>query len=227
MKQEVFKPGQKVGKCTFIKRTKNRYAMFRCECGKEFESFIPHVRREKTVSCGCAHLIKYKKGQKIGNMIYLYELEPYHAPNGTTNRRAAFKCECGEVVTAVIGQVKSGQIRSCGCFKKSGDISRKHGLWLDDNYGRWLGMIERCYNPKCKGYKYYGARGISVCDKWREDPTNYIDYIMSLPGANDDKLCTIDRVDNDGNYEPGNLRWADYYTQANNKRPRGTVICNH
>lgn len=99
------------------------------------------------------------------------------------------------------------------------DMIRKrqmHGLSNTALYNRWEGMIGRCYNTNNTYYHNYGGRGIEICDKWRYNYKSFYDYVTQLPNYN--LNLTIDRIDNDGNYEPGNIRWVDRYEQVQNQR---------
>ena len=95
----------------------------------------------------------------------------------------------------------------------------KHGLINHSLYSRWCNIKTRCYNPNHNSYKDYGGRGIQVCNEWIEDFKTFYDYVTALPNAMEPGF-TLDRIDNDGNYEPGNLRWADRETQNANARMR-------
>lgn len=167
--------------------------------------------------------IEYKKGQVLGECIYLHEVKGTNA-----NRSALFKCRCGNEFTAQISNVKNYNTKSCGCVhknyttsmknKKCPAINYKHGMSGHPLYYIWASMKARCFNSSHKSYGNYGGRGIAVCDEWRNDFKAFLDYVKSLPNYNNGKF-TLDRIDNDGNYEPGNVRWATWGEQVKNRRP--------
>ncbi len=90
-------------------------------------------------------------------------------------------------------------------------------MWTDPVYGTWQGMKGRCLNPTDRQYRNYGGRGISVHSDWRDDFPAFRDWVEANLGKRPEGY-SLDRIDNDGNYEPGNLRWASARTQAGNRR---------
>ena len=84
----------------------------------------------------------------------------------------------------------------------------------------WVALKQRCFNPNNKQYHNYGGREITVCDSWTEKPAGFVNFINDI-GRRPDPALSIDRINNDGNYEPGNVRWADAYTQRINQRKKG------
>lgn len=127
-------------------------------------------------------------------------------------RYGIFKCFCGKEFEAIMSNIKRGHTKSCGCLKTNIDkiIHRLSGHRL---YGVWNDMLRRCNNSNSKAYKYYGERGISVCERWYLLENFIEDMFPTFKEG-----LTLDRIDVEGNYEPNNCRWATKSVQSRNKQ---------
>jgi hypothetical protein len=163
-------------------------------------------------------------GDRFGKLTVVAEVEARRPPNGAPQRRFRCRCDCGTEILATGGHLRSGHTLSCGCIRmegarKQGHQNRLHGeaAAQTPEYLVWKSMFTRCDNPRAHNFRYYGARGITICASWRESFSSFLRDVGRRPSPNH----SIDRYpDNDGNYEPGNVRWATDAEQNANKRRR-------
>jgi hypothetical protein len=156
---------------------------------------------------------RFSVGDRFGRLVIIS-----HAAD-----KALCKCDCG--TEKLIGKdgMRDGRIVSCGCFHKerTSAANSKHRLCESGAYASWDAMIQRCTNPKTKKYAYYGGRGISVCAQWLSSFEQFHSDMGDRPIG-----MTIDRRETNGNYEPGNCKWATKSEQALNKRQRFMWVVN-
>jgi len=125
--------------------------------------------------------------------------------------RWLFACDCGKETTTLATHARSGHTRSCGCLWR--ESTTKHGESRSTEHQTWRGMHARCTDPSATGWSMYGARGIKVCDRWSS-----FDNFLADMGRKPSPELTLDRIDSNGDYEPGNCRWATLEQQSTNRR---------
>lgn len=201
---------------------------FRCDCGKEVAIEKTSVVLGRTKSCGCYNKsfhskekIRIKRGDVFGKLTVL---EYAHTKNNEKYYKCV--CSCGNCCIKRKKYLLYAPTCSCGCLKleslRKNQLKncKKHGLSKTKLYRRWCNIKNRCYDTKNIEYFSYGGRGISMCDEWKNNFKSFYDWSV-LNGWDENcsrKLCSIDRINPNGNYEPSNCRWTTMKVQNNNRR---------
>ena len=166
-------------------------------------------------------------GQRFGRLTVIEYAGTLVTKNHSRTTMWKCKCDCGNIKDVRYSNLARGTTQSCGCIHKEklGSMNRTHGLSGNKTrlYTIWKNMRGRCFNTNDKSYDRYGGRGISVCEEWDKSFEAFYKwsiengYKEDIAESNRNRL-SIDRINNDGNYEPSNCRWTNDFVQASNKR---------
>lgn len=225
--------GQRFGRLTVLHRDtrendSHAWWVCLCDCGNKKIAYGAHLKSGSTRSCGCLNKERSqsRKGvmtakSLVGNRFgRLTVVSRFVKPNDK-NPKWVCRCDCGNTSIVQGGSLKNGRIKSCGCLNIELTKVRNltHGKSVlnngarDRTYQTWQGMIQRCHNEKHPAYKWYGGRGLCVCDRWRKDFLNFFDDMGERPNG-----FTIERKNNAEGYHPNNCIWATREEQSRNKR---------
>lgn len=226
--------GRRFGRLVVLKfdekRGGLRYWLCQCDCGNPTSVATGNLNSGATSSCGCVRReVAAAKGiARVGVPNPGPRMPPVDHSGKKFGKLTAVRldairvqhwhcvCDCGNEKSIATTHLVSGHTRSCGCLeplpKSPSNVFRpsRHPL-----YNRWWSMLRRCNNPNEIGYARYGGRGIRVCDRWK-----VFENFLSDVGDPPSPAHTMDRIDNDGNYEPSNFRWATMKEQCVTRRKR-------
>jgi hypothetical protein len=218
----IFHAGDVVGEWTVLqdyekgKELRNdRRVMCRCTCGTERPVFVAGLANGASHSCGHGAPGGRRKLRRSTDSPYLHAGSVFGrltllADALRSSDSVRCRCECGAEVERIASCIKAGNTSSCGCARN------RHGLSTHPLYGTWRGMVDRTTKPHSTSYASYGGRGIGLCDRWQGIPDGFLNFVADV-GERPHGM-TLDRIDNDLGYSPGNVRWADSKTQGLNKR---------
>lgn len=159
-----------------------------------------------------------RTGHRYGRLVALREGKSKDYPGGDRHLRWVCRCDCGGEAVILASKLTNGHTRSCGCLQSESRAvsSVTHGKSDSPEFAIWGAIKRRCFNPADEAYDRYGGRGITMDPEWAADFAAFYAYIGDRPAPG----LSIDRIDNDGSYVPGNIKWSTAKEQANNRRPR-------
>jgi hypothetical protein len=203
-----------------------------CDCGNSHVARLSYLKSGHTKSCGCLQQelrhrgqtprVSLEPGLRFGRLVVI-QTHPRFQTRGQTV--VDVRCDCGTLLTVILQNLVKGATTSCGCRRRDvskanaaipgyGAVTRTHGKSLTPEHIVWRGAKTRCHNPRHPAYYRYGGRGIVMCDEWRHSFEAFLAALGPRPAG-----YTLERVDNERGYEPGNCVWATPKAQANNRRP--------
>ncbi len=188
------------------------YWLFRCKCGTEKVLNGRAVRSGNVISCGCSK----QRTDETGNVYSKLTVLEFAGQTNSGDSRWLCECECGKTTTVARADLKRESIKSCGCHRASAG-----GMCNSPEHTSWREMKRRC-DSDYKDKHLYWERGITICEKWRSSFNAFFADMGPKPFPE----ATIDRIDNDGNYEPGNCRWATKLEQGQNTRKARLLTYN-
>lgn len=162
-------------------------------------------------------------GRVFARLLVVEYINTRHTNRGDARHHYLCRCDCGNTTIVEWHNLRGNHTRSCGCLAKEGRPIHGHasGGKCSATYISWMSLFSRCYNPKDKRFIAYGGRGINVCERWRESFSNFLDDMGERPIG-----TSLDRIDPNGNYDPGNCRWATQKEQQRNRRNNVRVTIN-
>lgn len=164
-------------------------------------------------------------GKRFGRLTVIERAKNHIQPSGQSRPMWLCKCDCGNDAIICSSHLKIGKTKSCGCYVREiySKIHKTHGKTNTRLYRIWNGMKQRCCYVKDKRYENYGGRGIAVCDEWKNNFEKF--YGWAIENGYSESL-TIDRINNDGNYEPNNCRWISNKQQQSNRQNNRHITLN-
>jgi hypothetical protein len=226
--------GQRFGMLTVLQRAPRAASNYstrwlcRCDCGETKSVRASHLRSPKgTLSCGCSTerlkreaLLLDRVGRRYGMLTVIREGRCYRNSCGKLKTYWVCRCDCGREKEVMSVCLHNGSSKSCGCATKRMFLTKQtiHGGFLGGKptpeYRTWSCMKCRCYNPNDPGYPRYGAKGIAVCDRWRNSFANFLADMGPKPEGGG---WSLDRKDGTKGYSPDNCRWATATQQSRNR----------
>jgi hypothetical protein len=207
--------GGRFGRLVVISYARDQKWHCVCDCGAHTVVLGQSLRRGMTKSCGCG--MGWRRIDLRGRTFGRWRVLSYAG-----RYRWSCVCSCGTRRVVDGSNLRRGQSKSCSCRQRELTKARAttHGMTKAREYISWQHMKARCFDPQHHAYDNYGGRGITVYERWANSFEEFFADTGTRPAG-----CSLDRIDNDGNYEPGNVRWATAKQQIQNqRRPRAAVL---